>query len=401
MEKFKPLGDKSHLRMKTMKKNTWRKNHKFTLIFIILFLILVPTFTFSSEKIDDPIFIGLSYPFYMDSEIEFASGFQLALDQINSSGGVNGRELKVLKVDDKGSVAEGMKAAQYFIQQEVAAVIGHFNSSVALITAQIYDNNDTVYIASCATTPFLMKASYTEVFRTIPDDKQVIQKLFDFISGQGIQNVSVYYAEDDFGRGVADSAQAVASDFGIEIVDRTSIVHRNNFERVMDRWRALDCEAVLIGDTFDNVKDQIKAIKQAIPDILILGTSSLDYPDYINYLGKSAEGSIIPTHYKSLATSQINQDFLYTFKQQFRKEPDMYAAIAYDTLMILKTALERTTQQNTTEKTVIKLSEALFDIRRYSGVTGTIYFNKSGEIKGDNIFLKIVADGEFVFPDDN
>src|SRR6056297_3879337 len=306
--------------MKPMEKKT-RKN-VFSSKFIILFLILIPTFTLASEKPDEPILIGLSYPFYMDNDIQFDLGFELALEQINTSGGVNGRELKVLKVDDKGSVAEGMKAAQYFIQQEVAAVIGHFNSSVALITAQIYDNNDTVYIASCATTPFLMKDSYAKVFRTIPDDKQVIQKLFDFISRQGVQNVAVYYAEDDFGRGVADSAQTVAPDYGIDIVDRTSIVHQNNFERVMDRWRALDCEAVLIGDIFDNVKDQIKAIKQALPDILILGTSSLDYPDYITYLGKSAEGSIIPTHYKSLATSQANQNFNYSFKQQFRKDPD-------------------------------------------------------------------------------
>ncbi|MFW6262930.1 MAG: ABC transporter substrate-binding protein [Thermotogota bacterium] len=367
----------------------------------LLILIILSAFTLASKKNDDPLLIGLSYPFYMDNEIEFHLGFQLALDQINDSGGINGRELKVLKVDDKGSVAEGMKAAQYFIQQEVAAVIGHFNSSVALITAQIYDNNDTVYIASCATTPFLMKDSYTKVFRTIPNDKQVIEKLFDFIAKEGIQNVAVYYNEDAFGRGVADSAQMLAPDYDIELVDRTSIVHQNNFHRVMDRWRALDCEAVLIGDTFDSVKDQIKAIKRAIPDILFLGTSSLDYPDYITYLGKSAEGSIIPTHYKPLATSQANQDFKYTFKQRFRKEPDMYAAIAYDTLMILKTALERTTRQNPTEKTVNNLSEVLLDIRRYSGVTGTVSFNKNGEIEGDNIFLKIVADGEFIYPDDD
>src|SRR6056297_1751394 len=370
-------------------------------LLIVLILITLSTFMLSFEKPDEPILIGLSYPFYMDNGIEFDLGFQLALEEINAGGGINGRALKVLKADDKGSVAEGMKAAQYFIQQEVAAVIGHFNSSVALITAQIYDNNDTVYIASCATTPFLMKDSYTEVFRTIPDDKQVIQKLFDFISEQGIQKVAVYYAEDDFGRGVADSAQTVAQDYGIELVDRTTIVHQNNFDRVMDRWRALDCEAVLIGDTFDSVKDQIKSIKQAVPDILILGTSSLDYPDYITYLGKSAEGSIIPTHYKSLATSQANQNFNYSFKQQFRKDPDMYAAIAYDTLMILKTALERATRENTSDKTVINLSEALLDIRRYSGVTGTIRFSKNGEIEGDNIFLKIVVDGEFIFPDDD
>ncbi|HPF16675.1 MAG TPA: ABC transporter substrate-binding protein [Thermotogota bacterium] len=384
-----------------MKKNSRRNIEKFSLIFIILFLILIPAFIFSSENPDNSIFIGLSYPFYMDNDIEFKLGFQLALDQINATGGINGRELKVLKVDDKSNVAEGMKAAQYFVEQEVVAVIGHFNSSVALITAQIYDNNNTVYIAPCATTPFLMKDSYTKVFRTIPDDKQVIQNLFDFISNQGIQHVAVYYAEDDFGRGVADSAQSVASDYGIEIIDRTTIVHQNNFHRVMDRWRALDCEAVLIGATFDRVKDQIKAIKQAIPDILILGTSSLDYPDYIPYLGKSAEGSIIPTHYKSLATSQANQDFIYTFKQQFRKEPDMYAAIAYDTLMILKTALERATRQNENEKMGITLSETLLDIRRYSGVTGTVYFNKNGEIEGDNIFLKIVVNGEFIFLDDD
>lgn len=370
-------------------------------LLILLTLITLSLHTLAFENLDAPILIGLSYPFYMDNEIEFHLGFELALEQINASGGINGRNLKVLKVDDKGSVAEGMKAAQYFIQEGVSAVIGHFNSSVALITARIYDNNDTVFIASCATTPFLMKDTYTKVFRTIPDDKQVIQRLFEFISRQGIQRVGVYYAQDDFGRGVADSAQSVASDYAIELVDRTSIVHQNNFDRVMDRWRALDCEAVLIGDTFDNVKDQIKAIKKALPEILILGTSSLDYPDYIPYLGENAQGSIIPTHYNPLSTSQANQHFIYAFRQQFKKEPDMYAAIAYDTLMILKQALERATLQQATKRTGILLSEALLDIRRFSGVTGTVHFNKSGEIVGDNIFLKIVADGQFVFPDDN
>jgi len=373
------------------------RQKKFYLL-ILLILIILPACFLAYEKADTPLLIGLSYPFYMDNEIEFNLGFELALEQINSSGGINGRPLKILKVDDTGSVSVGMKAAQYFIEHNVQAVIGHFNSRVARITAHIYDTNDIVYIAPCATTPFLMEDFYTKVFRTIPDDKRVMEYMFQFLEEEGINQVAIYYAEDDFGRAVAHSAQLAAYDHGIEIVDRTSILHRNNFNQVMARWRALDCQAVLIADLFDNVKDQIKDIKQALPKIMILGTSSLDYPDYIHYLGVNAEDSIIPTHYNPHSTSQSNQKFRYAFKNKYNNEPDMYAAIAYDTLMLLKEGLLKATEKETFKTDPSgTLSKALLSINEFQGVTGKTKFDKKGEIEGDNIFLKMVVDGKFVF----
>lgn len=360
-------------------------------ILVLFCMCFFASFVFSAGE-ENKLYIGLSYPAFFDDEIKFNKGFELALEVINNSGGIKGKELATVFIDDKGAVAEGMKAAHTFIQDErILTVIGHFNSRVAMITSKIYNDSGMPYIASCTTTPYLMRDEFSTVFRTIPDDKRVMAYLLNFLKGEGYERFAVYYADDDFGKGVVTSVEIAAKDLGLEVLDRTTVINSANIESVLARWNALDVDVLVIAETYEWVKDIIKEIKKRNSEILIVGTSSLDFPEYISYLGDYAEGTIIPTHYQLSRSTKENMEFVTAFRDKYHSDPDMYAAIAYDTLMIFREAAEKTTDLNKEQ-----LVEALSEIKRKRCITGTLSC-ENGEFIGDNILLKMVINGEFLF----
>ena len=365
--------------------------------FLIIILILVVVLVSGEESSPGGEYvIGLAYPFFMDEEIAFSDGVELAVDEVNANGGIDGIELRIIKMDDKGTVADGMKAAYSFVNNdEILAVIGHFNSRVALVTSRIYDREGIVYIASCATSPDLMKPGFDSVFRTIPDDRKAMEHTLRFLKEQGYQSLAIYYADDEFGEGVADSVERICPENGIEVVDRTTTINRGNLLKVLERWKAFDNRALLVAETFEKARDVIRMIKKSDPELLIVGTSALDYPEYIAYLDKAAEGTIIPTHYKLKRSTTLNRHFVDAFRNRYAKDPDMYAAIAYDTIMILKEAIE-----NVDDPTPEALRSALHETKGFNGVTGTLSCDENGEFVGDNIFIKFVSDGQFIFLDD-
>ncbi|HPJ90201.1 MAG TPA: ABC transporter substrate-binding protein [Thermotogota bacterium] len=360
-------------------------------LMILCFLCFIFVVSFSADD-GNKIYIGLSYPAFFDDEIEFGKGFELAIETINHSGGIKGRELEAVFIDDEAAVAEGMKVAHAFIQDKrILTVIGHFNSRVAVVTSKIYNDAKMPFIAPCSTAPDLMREDYTTVFRTIPDDKRVMAYLLNFLKGEGYEKIAVYYADDDFGKGVVKSVEDSADELGLEVVDRTTVINSANIERVLSRWNALDAEVLVVAETYEWVKDIIKEIKKRNPKLLVVGTSSLDFPEYISYLGEYAEGTIIPTHYELNKSTKLNMDFVEAFQEKYHSDPDMYAAIAYDTLMLFKEAAE-----NTSALTKEQIVKALGEIRDKKCVTGTLSC-ENGEFIGDNILLKMVINGEFVF----
>jgi len=85
------------------------------------------------------IVIGVAWPFESNNSL-FKEGVELAVKEINQAGGVEGRKVKLVLKDDRGSVAEGMAVAQSFVQErQVAAVIGHRNSFISIPAARIYE----------------------------------------------------------------------------------------------------------------------------------------------------------------------------------------------------------------------------------------------------------------------
>jgi len=374
----------------------WRILLKKAFITIVILVFLISGCTVDLDRNEviensETLNIGLSYPFFLDEEVQLSTGVDLAVKEINQNGGINGKMVNIIKIDDEGSVPGGMKAAQKFIDDEsVVAVIAPFNSRVAISVSQIYNNAGLIMLTPGATSPYLMKPEYDYIFRTIPNEELVMKYMMNFIKDSGFDKVAVFYANDELGEGVADSIDKFSSELKIEVIDRTTDINDKNIKNVMNRWDAFDCEVLIIGELFDRAYEMVKVIKLYNPDIRIFGTSSFDYPRFIEYLGEYSEGAVIPTHYEFDSSRFEITEFKKAYVKEYGMEPGLFTAIAYDTVKILCEAISESDDYSAEE-----ITKKLHEIVSYSGVTGKVSCDENGEFIGNNIFLKTVSKGEF------
>jgi branched-chain amino acid transport system substrate-binding protein len=171
--------------------------------------------------------------------------------QINDNGGVNGHKIRLIEKDDQASVADGMTIAQSFAEnKEMAAVIGHRNSFVSIPASRIYQEAGLVMISPASTSPDLTKNGYKNVFRSIPSDDQIAAQLASYAVKQGHQRMVIFYAEDSYGTGLANSFEDHANKNGITIVDRISYYGGlKDLNRLKEKWLALDFDGVFVADS--------------------------------------------------------------------------------------------------------------------------------------------------------
>ena len=344
---------------------------------------------------DDPnnnITIAVVGP--IEETFGFLDGIMLAAEEVNKSGGIDNRQIEVLKFDDKGLTMEGINIAQELADNpEVMAVIGHWNSHVTLPVASIYENSELLMITAMTTNPELTENGYNYIFRNIPNDVKMGEEMARFAKLQDHKRMVIYYSDDDYGKGIADSFENSAESIGVSIVDRTTyFVDDHMFDRTMKRWKALNFDGVFIADTMPSAGEFILKLREVYPEIPIMGADGLDYPDFIDVLGPAAEGAAVATLYDPTDQNPKLKQFVEEFKGVYGKDPDSYAVQGYETLKLLAGAMELTDNPTPQET-----AEALRSMKQWPGLTGVLNVEENGEVTGKVIYKKIVKDGEFEY----
>src|SRR6266704_4532466 len=155
----------------------------------------------------EPYVVGAAGPWKQGYGLQNLEGVQLAVEEINKAGGINGHPLRVISRDDEGDGTKAAKIAQDFVATpSISAVIGHVNSSGMLSAAPVYDGQ-LAAVATSATSPDLTGIS-SWVFRIISSDSLSGIALANFASKFGLRapaRVAVLYENNTYGRGWADS----------------------------------------------------------------------------------------------------------------------------------------------------------------------------------------------------
>ena len=153
--------------------------------------------------------VGAAGPWTESYGVMSHRGIDLAVAEINASGGIDGHPLRVVSRDDKADGEKAATIAQGFVNDpEVLAVIGHVNSGAMLAASRIYDGQLTA-VATTASSPDLTGVSKW-TFRVISSDSLNGVILARFASGVGgtsaaLKQASILYENDSYGRGLADA----------------------------------------------------------------------------------------------------------------------------------------------------------------------------------------------------
>ena len=147
-------------------------------------------------------------------------GAQMAADELNENGGINGKLVEIVAYDDKQDPNEAALVAQRFCDNdEIFAVISHGGSSLTLAAAPIYEAAGMSNMAPSSSASSVTEQGYKYLVRhVIREDRQAPQVMAFLTNNLGCKKVAIIYANNDHGQGNLETSVEVAKELGIEIV---------------------------------------------------------------------------------------------------------------------------------------------------------------------------------------
>lgn len=380
-----------------------KKNRK-SLILIALLLVTAmvlaacsqPTSSTNNEKdgAKESITIAVTGPLsgdYAQYGEAFRKGTALKVKEINENGGIDGKEVKILLMDDKNDPKEAANVAQRLVEDKrVVGVVGHFSSTASLATAPIYQKAGLVEFSPTASHPDFTKQG-TYMFRNI--NTQAIEGpiVADMVVNrmQG-KKIAVIYINNDWGITAKDNFTSAAKELGAEIVAEETFIggQTKDFTPTLTKINEKKPDVLFLAAFYSETGMIAQQMKQLGYNIPMAGLSSLFNEELIKLAGDAVEGLYLSTNFFPGDTNPLVQDFITNFKAEYNGDPDQFAAVAYDTMGMMIEAI----QTAGTDRAAIR--DALAQMKDYPGVTGNTTFNENRDVVKSLKVLQI-RDGKF------
>ena len=329
---------------------------------------------------------------YGEAEVK---GFELAVSEINDKGGINGKKVKLESMDDKGDATEASNAFNKLAgDNNVLAVAGPTISATTAAVAPLADQSKLVTIAPAATSDSIETGNY--LFRTCFKDSYQGEVAARFAAENlKVKKVAVLYGTGDpYSSGVGEAFAKAAEKLGLDVVakESSSSADDTEYSAQLQKIQASGAEFLYAPYYYSVAGPYI------IPQARSVGFTGYvmgpDGYDGLKLVGDKAQydKTFYTTHYSADDTSNSKvQDFIKSYKSKNNSDPNTFAALGYDTIYMLKQAIEKAGKNATREDVRNAVSGMSFD-----GVTGKFTLDKSGSPTKSVIVLEL-KDGKPVY----
>jgi branched-chain amino acid transport system substrate-binding protein len=351
----------------------------------------------AEEKKAEPIVIGVAGPFTGSSGqfgVQIRYGVELAQEEINAAGGVNGRPIQLIFEDDGGQQSEANKVAlKLAANKDVLAVIGHFNSSCSLAARGIYRDAGIVMF-SPASTNATVTLDHPNVFRNIFNDTFQGQSVARLVKeAMDLDRCAVLYDNDDYGRGLYESFREKADAIGLRVLGEQAYDRdTTDFRPLLQNLDKRRPKALVVGGLYQEaalIALQARELGLTYP---IIGSDGVFSDKFIELGGKAVEGARVTTAYVVDETVPRSAKFAQRVRERTGAEPDTWAGQSYDVLHLLAKAAADAGP----DRAAIRDYLAAIDSpdKAFDGLTGLTYFDANGDCVKP-VVVAIVKDGKF------
>ncbi|MFP5247177.1 MAG: ABC transporter substrate-binding protein [Thermoanaerobaculia bacterium] len=320
------------------------------------------------------------------------NAIMLAVDAINTAGGVNGRKIRVITEDDQSKPEEAANAVTKLISQNnVIAVLGEVASSNSLAAAPICQANKVPMISPSSTNPSVTeKGDY--IFRMCFLDSYQGQSMAHYIARDlGMKRAAVLTdSKSDYSMGLAQFFSEAFLAAGGQIVARQSYAKGDSdFRSQLTAIKAANPEVIFVPGYYNDIGQiaiQARDLGMRQP---LAGGDGWESPKLIEIGGKALEGCFYSNHYFPGDPNPIVRDFVEKYKERYNATPDALAALAFDTARVLADAIKRA---GTTDGPALR--DAIGATKGFAGVTGTINLGPDRNPQGKTLVIVEVKGGQ-------
>ena len=365
-------------------------------VFTILFVLLGSGCSSSSSSSstgqnskNDDIIIASANPMSGSSK-EFGNmkvkAIQLAFDEVNATGGIHGRKIKLWVGDDASSPKEAHNLAEKIVADSaVVAVLGHWNSASTMAARNVY-NGAGIPVITDSVNKTITDGTTPYLFRIVPTDKVEAEELGEYSFHKlGLKKMAIIYVNNDYSKGMKEYFREKMQRIGgkITAIETFSEGRTMDFTSELYKIKNSEPDGIFIAGYSSEVAliaRQARAIGLHLP---ILGTDGISSEEFV-LLGKEAvEGVRFNGFFYNDIKENGSEKFRKSFQERYNIEPDSYAALTYDSAQLLIEAIKK----NGVSREGIY--EYLSKVENYPGVTGSITFDQNHDVKSKIVILTI------------
>ncbi|TDE75556.1 ABC transporter substrate-binding protein [Streptococcus vicugnae] len=326
------------------------------------------------------------------------NGIKLAVQEINKAGGVDGKKIELVTKDNKSENAEASTAATNLaIQSQVNAMIGPATSG-AVAAASLNAQKTGVPLLTPSGTQDDLTLDTVDgvkkyVFRTTFQDSFQGQVLAQYAySNLNAKKVVLYYDNSsDYAKGIAEEFKKKYQ--GDIVTTATFASGDKDFQSALTKFKNLDYDAIVMPGYYTETGIITKQARDMGISVPILGPDGFNDDSFADLAGKANANSVyyVSGYSTKTALSGKANDFIKAYKAKYGSEPNMFAALSYDSVYMIAKAAEGA-------KTSIDIANNLAELKDFDGVTGNMTIDKKhNPIK--TALMVIMKDGAEVSAD--
>ena len=318
-------------------------------------------------------------------------GAQLAVEKGKANLEKMGYKVEFVPFDDQAKPDVGVANAKNIIaDKDIMAVIGHLNSGVAIPSSEVYKEVNVAMISPANTNPVVTDRGYPNVNRVCGrDDVQGVVGS-EFAHAQKIKSAYIVHDKTQYGQSIAEFFKADSEKKGIKVLGFEGTEEKSNFDPIITPIKAKNPDLIYFGGIYDQAAPFFKQAREKGVKSKFMGPDGMDSSDLTKIAGKAVIGMSYTSAAGPASALPKAKTFVDEFKKKFGKNPEPYAAEAYDAATIALRAIEETAKKGKVSREDV--SSAVRKTK-LSGITGEIAFDAKGDRQKAQYFvLQVVSD---------
>ncbi len=320
------------------------------------------------------------------------NGAQVAVEEINKAGGINGEQIVLKVTDDAGEPKQGVSAANQLVGEGVRFVVGPVTSGVAMPASDVLAENGILMVTPTATAPDLTNRGLSNVLRTCGRDDQQAEVAANYVLEHfKDKKVAIINDKGQYGKGLADAFKATLNAGGVdEVLNDALTPGDKDFSALTTRLKAEGAEVIYFGGYHPEAGLLARQLADIGVDATLIGGDGLSNSEYWNIATDVAAGTI----FTNAADATKNPASKAAAEALAAKNipAEAFTLNAYAAVEVIKAGIEKAGTSEDSEA----VAAALKDGSAIKTAIGELTYGESGDLTSQSFSLFKWDEGSIV-----
>ena len=313
-------------------------------------VLLLTVFQCGGALAADTVKVGVLLPL-TGSQAKFGEiekrSYDMAVEEINSKGGVNGKKIELLFEDDTGKPDVGRSGVEKLIAREKVPVItGGYSSSVTAAAAPVAQQFKVPFVICTGSADDITEKGYDYIFRVNPPASEYPNSVKSFLQGvaKDVKTIALLYENSAFGQSSSKSFEEDAKELGLKILVKEGYqAGAIDFKPILTKVKAANPDMIYMVSYVMDASLLMRQSKELRinPKIFVGGGAGFTLPEFAKSAGDAAEGVYSATLWVETLPFPGAKAYFDKFKKKFGAETEYHGAEAYAAMYVVADALKR------------------------------------------------------------